>query len=245
MPALRDQIAAGCCRRRAPETAPVRLTQRRIYILPTRGGLLLGVTLLLMLLGCINYNLGLGYVLTFLLTGVGLVSMLHTFRNLAHLELRPGRAEPVFAGEQAVFPVLSTTRPRCRASRSRCCRCTLLLGETNAALLRSRPLAQTRCDVRIPTHQRGRLRLPRLRVFTTFPLGTVSRLVQRRAGPDLPGVSQAGDRRRAIAATAAGEGAGRAVRATDRTTSSVCVATRLATPCARSPGRRSRAASPS
>ena len=48
----------------------MRLTQGRIYILPTRAGAVLAVTLILMLLGCINYNLGLGYVLTFLLTGV-------------------------------------------------------------------------------------------------------------------------------------------------------------------------------
>ena len=41
MPALRDQIADWLLRRRAPETAPIRLTQRRIYILPTSGGLLL------------------------------------------------------------------------------------------------------------------------------------------------------------------------------------------------------------
>src|SRR5262245_59435911 len=105
MPALRDRIADWLLRRRAPEAAPVRLTQRRIYILPTSGGLLLAMTLLLMLMGCINYNLGLGYVLTFLLTGIGLVSILHTFRNLAHLELRPARADAVFAGDQAVYPV--------------------------------------------------------------------------------------------------------------------------------------------
>jgi uncharacterized protein (DUF58 family) len=33
------------------------------------------------------------------------------------------------------------------------------------------PFAQTRCDLRLTAHQRGRLYLPRLRVFTTYPLG--------------------------------------------------------------------------
>jgi len=171
MPALRDRIAHWLLRRRSPEAAPVRLTQRRIYILPTSGGLLLGVTLLLMLLGCINYNLGLGYVLTFLLTGIGLISILHTFRNLAHLELRPARAEPVFAGEPAVYPVLvdnPTALPRIAVALLPV---HTLLAETNSALCDPAPLGQTRCDVRIPTHRRGRMRLPRLRVFTTYPLG--------------------------------------------------------------------------
>ena len=171
MPALRDQIADWLLRRRAPEAAPVRLTQRRIYILPTSGGLLLGMTLLLMLMGCINYNLGLGYVLTFLLAGIALVSILHTFRNLAHLELRAGRADPVFAGEPAAYPVLIDNPTALSRIAVAMLPVHALLGETNAAFCDPTPFAQTRCDVRIPTHRRGRMRLPRLRVFTNYPLG--------------------------------------------------------------------------
>ena len=71
--ALTSRLSAWLTRPHEHEPAPVRLTQRRIYILPSRSGLLLGMTLALMLLGCINYNLGLGYVLTFLLAGVAVV----------------------------------------------------------------------------------------------------------------------------------------------------------------------------
>jgi hypothetical protein len=35
-----------------------------------------------MLIGAINYNLSLGHALVFLLAGLGLVAMVHTFRNL-------------------------------------------------------------------------------------------------------------------------------------------------------------------
>jgi len=79
------------------------LNQRRIYILPTRQGIGFGLVLVLMLLGDINYNLGLGYVLTFLLATASGMSMLHAFRNMAQLEIRAGHIEPVFAGEQAYF----------------------------------------------------------------------------------------------------------------------------------------------
>ena len=129
------------------------------------------MTLLLMLMGCINYNLGLGYVLTFLLAGIALVSILHTFRNLAQLELRPGRADPVFAGEQATYPVLVDNPTALSRIAVAMLPVHTLLGETNAAFCDPAPFAQTRCDVRIPTHRRGRMRLPRLRVFTTYPLG--------------------------------------------------------------------------
>ena len=85
------------------EQSPIVLTQRRIFILPTPTGLLFAILLCVMLLGAINYNLSLGHALVFLLAGLGVVAMLHTFRNLIALRLTPGRAEPVFAGEIAHF----------------------------------------------------------------------------------------------------------------------------------------------
>src|SRR3989339_626615 len=89
--------------RRTVETGTVQLNQRRIYILPTRQFFGFAFVLVLMLLGDINYNLSLGYVLTFLLATTGGLSMLYAFRNLAQLEIHAGYVEPVFAGEQARF----------------------------------------------------------------------------------------------------------------------------------------------
>ena len=92
---------------RPPDTArPIVLDARRIYILPSGGGLLFALALLVMLLGAINYDLGLGHALVFLLAALGLVGMVHTWRNLLRLRLTPGRPEPVFAGETARFPCL-------------------------------------------------------------------------------------------------------------------------------------------
>ena len=195
MPALRDQIADWLLRRRAPEAAPVRLTQRRIYILPTSGGLLLGMTLLLMLMGCINYNLGLGYVLTFLLAGIGLVSILHTFRNLAQLELRPGRADPVFAGEQATYPVLIDNPTPLSRIAVAMLPVHALLGETNAAFCDPAPLGADplrRAHTHAPARPHASAEVARVH---HLPAGAVSRLVLRRAGLELPDLSQAGGRR--------------------------------------------------
>ena len=46
------------------------LDQANIYILPTKGGWVFALTLLVMLVSAINYQLNLGYVLTFLLAGI-------------------------------------------------------------------------------------------------------------------------------------------------------------------------------
>src|SRR4051812_21996592 len=58
-----------------PFTDSVTLTQRNVYILPTRPGWMMGVTLLVLLVASINYQLSLGYLLTFLLAGSALVGM--------------------------------------------------------------------------------------------------------------------------------------------------------------------------
>src|SRR3954465_10580211 len=86
-----------------PERGTVVLVHRRVYILPARLGWLFGLTLLILLIGAINYALALGFALTFLLAGLGLVGMVHTARNLARIGISVGRAEPVFAGETAQF----------------------------------------------------------------------------------------------------------------------------------------------
>ena len=144
----------------------MRLTQRRVYILPTRGGLLFALSLILMLIGSINYSLSLGYALTFLLAGVGVVSMLHTWRNLAHLSLRPGKSEPTFAGERALFHIGIENAGRLP-------RTTLAIEWPGQApvYFDVPPACQRIVEVSLPAEKRGRLRAGRFRIFTVFPLG--------------------------------------------------------------------------
>jgi uncharacterized protein (DUF58 family) len=87
------------------DALPVRLDRRTIYILPTRHGALFLAVLFAMLLGSINYNNNLGFLLVFLLGAMVLVSVIHTWRNLLGLTVVSAAAEPVFAGEAAEFAV--------------------------------------------------------------------------------------------------------------------------------------------
>ena len=91
---------------RLPFTDTWLLGQRNIYILPTRAGFTFAGTLLVMLLASINYQLSLGYALTFLLASAGLVSMHLTHGNLRGLTLHLRPAAPVHAGTPAVLEVV-------------------------------------------------------------------------------------------------------------------------------------------
>lgn len=82
------------------------LNRKRIYILPTRQGLAFAAALLVMLAGSMNYNNALGFALTFLLVSLALVSLLHTYRNLAGLRISARPAPAVFAGSVARFPIV-------------------------------------------------------------------------------------------------------------------------------------------
>jgi uncharacterized protein (DUF58 family) len=93
-----------------PEQGTVVLVHRRVYIVPARLGVFFGATLLVLLMGSINYALSLGFALTFLLAGLGIAGMIHTARNLARIAVSVGRAEPVFAGEAAQFRLFLEAR---------------------------------------------------------------------------------------------------------------------------------------
>jgi len=91
--------------RRAITGDSVSLGRRQIYMLPTRNGFIFSLLLFVLLLAAINYENGLVYALTFWLASMGVVSMLHTHRNLLGLKVVAGPVQSVFAGDRAVFSV--------------------------------------------------------------------------------------------------------------------------------------------
>lgn len=93
---------------RLPLADATLLTQRNVYILPTAPGFMLGATLLVLLVGSINYQLNLGYLLTFLLAGSALVSMHLSHATLRGLTLHLLQPDPQFAGASALLPIVLT-----------------------------------------------------------------------------------------------------------------------------------------
>ncbi len=91
--------------RRIPPASHLRLSQRSIFIFPTRRGLGLALVVVLLLLVATNYENSLVFAVAFWLLGMGLVSIFHTYANLAGISLRAMPARPVFAGQQGVVTV--------------------------------------------------------------------------------------------------------------------------------------------
>jgi uncharacterized protein (DUF58 family) len=150
-----------------PERGVVVLVHRRVYIVPARIGALFGGTLLVLLVGSINYALSLGFMLTFLLAGLGLAGMVHTARNLARMAVSVGRAEPVFAGEAAQFRLfldgrVPFDRPAILARH-------LASGAQLVADVPASGLAELVLGV--PATARGWMPLGRVMLETRFPLG--------------------------------------------------------------------------
>jgi uncharacterized protein (DUF58 family) len=162
---LRQSVSDWIFRARAPESAPVTLVQRRIFILPTRQGYLFFFVLFLLLVASIQYALSLGFVLTFLLGSMAGIAMLHTWRNLAHLKLRPSRCDAVFAGDVAHYGVTVETPSQTRFSialrRN-------YIDPVHADVLPNEPTGML---VPVKTTRRGLYPCGRLEVFTQYPVG--------------------------------------------------------------------------
>ncbi len=153
---------------RLPRSDSWLLTQRNLYILPTKAGWGFCLTLLVMLLAAINYQLNLGFALTFLLGGAALVSMHQTHGNLRRLTLHVRTPAPVFAGEPATLELVldnpGTQRHGVGLGLYSAHRQGMAFVDVPAA-------GSTQARLRFTPTQRGRQALPTLLVETHFPLG--------------------------------------------------------------------------
>ena len=150
-----------------PERGTVELVHRRVYIVPARLGWYFAATLLVLLVGSINYALSLGFALTFLLAGLGLAGMVHTARNLARIAVSAGRAEPVFAGESAQFRLFLDGR----AAFDRPAILVRHLGSGSQMVVDVPPRAVAEVVLSVPAPRRGWQTLGRVMLETRFPIG--------------------------------------------------------------------------
>jgi uncharacterized protein (DUF58 family) len=150
-----------------PERGTILLGHRRVYIVPTRLGWIYAATLAILLVGSINYALQLGFVLTFVLAGIGIAGMVHTTRNLARLAVSAGRAKPVFAGEAAQFRLLLDNRAR----HDRPSLLVRHIGSGAQIVLDLAAGALAEAVLAVPAQVRGWMPLKRVMLETRFPLG--------------------------------------------------------------------------
>jgi uncharacterized protein (DUF58 family) len=153
-------------RRQGVDELPVTLARRRLYILPTRGGVAFAALLFLMLLAGLNYANSLALFLIFLLAGFALVVMHQCHRNLLGTEVQAAIAPAVFARSAGALQLTlgnsgATARVRLEAALPR--------GPDVSADLP--PRTQRRLELPLEAAARGVVRIERLRLSTVHPFG--------------------------------------------------------------------------
>ncbi len=140
----------------------------RVYLLPTRHGLIYVALLAVMFVGSVNYSNNLGYCLTFLLASMGVTSLVYTHRNMVGLRIRPGATRAVFAGSPARFKILvKAAIPPARLAIQ------VDSGKFTTSPKPVFPDSETEFEIEIGATRRGTLSLPRVAISSCYPLGLV------------------------------------------------------------------------
>lgn len=160
------RLRAWAARRHGEDSLPVTIVRRRIYILPTRYGLVMALLVVAMLIAGLNYNSNLGLAFAFLMLSVALVAMHHCHRNLLGLGVNVSPELDAFAGGLADFDfVLKNDSSVARYDiEIRCA--------ADAFAICSVPAhTQQRAAVVMPVRRRGVMLIDQIELRTRHPFG--------------------------------------------------------------------------
>jgi uncharacterized protein (DUF58 family) len=160
-----NQLRARVIRRHGRDSLPISINRRRIYILPTRFGYMLGAILAAMLIAGLNYNSNLALAFAFLMSGMALVTMHHCNRNMLRLSVDVTTEVDAFAGREALleFELRNGSRVDRRDIEVRCMGA---VGINSVAAGESATI-----EVIAPVAQRGVTRISQFELRTRYPFG--------------------------------------------------------------------------
>ncbi|MEA5444767.1 DUF58 domain-containing protein [Gammaproteobacteria bacterium AB-CW1] len=164
---LRRLARQWAYRRQGPDTSPLLLHRRRIYILPTRLGMGLLVVIAAIILAAMNYANSMGFFLGFSLAGLALVSMYHAHRGLNGLVVKVGQPGEGFVDEAQRLTVDLESRDRIH-------RHDLLLTDSDGNWLDVTDLpamSSATLGYPITPEQRGPIRVRRFGLACQYPFG--------------------------------------------------------------------------
>ncbi|TNF87987.1 MAG: DUF58 domain-containing protein [Gammaproteobacteria bacterium] len=142
------------------------LHNRRLYILPTRFGYLFAIMLLFLFLAAINYQNSMAFVLTFMLTSLGIISLWQTHKNLLGITIKMKIPRPVFCGENCEFKFEIS-----HENNSHRYAIGIQYLELPPVYVKLEPEGSTQAKLKIPTRLRGEFRPAGITVFTRYPTG--------------------------------------------------------------------------
>jgi uncharacterized protein (DUF58 family) len=146
------------------EALPIRLNRHRIYVVPTRFGLIFSAVLVVMLLGALNYNNNPAMLLTCLLAAASYQSVFQSFRTLNGVQLTAIRAEPCHAGDSLPlflhFHIDTKTRRSLR----------LRIGDYET-VFDLQPGGDGNVRIELPAPRRGMQKIGRIKLYSEYPFG--------------------------------------------------------------------------
>lgn len=153
--------------RRLPPWRSLRLSQKNIFIFPSRLGLAALGLLAVLLLLAVNYQNNLIFGFSFWCLGIMVVSIFHSYLQLSGMHLQVQTAKPVFAGESLALPLLLKAGKRARYG--------IALGWPDGDWQQCDIAAgrEKRLFLHYPVERRGLLQTERLRFESRFPLGLI------------------------------------------------------------------------
>jgi len=159
------RLKARSARRHGHDSLPATIKRRRIYILPSRFGMMLSVILATMLIAGLNYNSNLALVFAFLMVSMALVTMHHCNRNLLRLRIDVTPEVDAFAGREAVFE-FALRNDSSVDRRDIEVRCMTARGMGSVAAKED-----TSISVAVPVAQRGVTTVNQFELRTYYPFG--------------------------------------------------------------------------
>ncbi len=142
------------------------LSFRQLKLHITKAGVLFLLIVGVMLFGAVNYRNNLGHLFSFLLISLGLLSMIHAYRNLLKLSIRIEPAEAVFVGHPAYFKV-HIDNPQNRAYYA----INIQWQQQKPYSLDIPPQQSNAIDIAIMTKTRGKFQPKEFLISSIYPLG--------------------------------------------------------------------------
>ena len=163
--AATKRLRAWAARRHGGDSLPITINRRRIYILPSRFGIMLAALLTAMLIAGLNYNSNLALAFTFLMGSLSLVAMHHCNRNLLRVHVDATTEVDAFADGEAKFEFVLRNDSDIER-RDIEIRCFSQVGTGNVPAHENRSIT-----VIVPVAKRGITRIEQFELRTLYPFG--------------------------------------------------------------------------
>ena len=150
--------------RRIPASTEITLSQRSIFIVPSKIGWMFCLLLILLLITAINYQNSLIYALVFWLFSIAMSAMIFTYRNLSGLTIKISSSVKGYAGDFIEIPLRISNNKRSHQG---------LNFSWDREIHQTDIFKDSEKEIRIPYQlgSRGILKTERLKLLTRYPFG--------------------------------------------------------------------------